>query len=326
MRIRTLDAILFAGWLIFGGAGAHAQSSQARAEDAAAYHDAIGRALQEFNLGHWTEAKVFFREAHARRPSARTLRGIGLASYESRNYVDAIDYLGQALVSSVQPLTADMRNAATKLIEQSRQFVMRAEIELSPNAAELFVDGKPVRLASDGSTLLDPGEHELSVVAAGYTTLQRRVNTEGGSSRQLHFVLKPKPVVAARVASEVQPHVVRLHEAAPEPEPEPGSDSESLLPWLAIGASVAVVATGGVLLGLGLADKSAVEDTRDGGSWAAKKSANERAVPLQMAGGVMIGVGVAGLAASLAWQLWPEDERALTLYVAPGGLTLRERF
>jgi hypothetical protein len=329
MRIRTLDAILVAGWLILGSASAHAQSSRAGAGDAA-YHEAIGRALQEFNLGHWTEAKVFFREAHARRPSARTLRGIGLACYESRNYVEAIDFLGQALVSSVSPLTADMRSAATKLIEQSRQFVMRAEVELSPKNAELFVDGKPVRLAADGSTLLDPGEHELSVIAAGYDTSQRRVNTEGGSSRQLHFVLKPKLVLAAQAATEVHPDHVNPSVPSPVPLPVPASnsdsDSESLLPWLAIGASVAVAATGGVLLGLGLSDKAAVEDTRDGGSWANKKSASERAVPLQTAGGVMIGVGVAGLAASLAWQLWPSEERGPTVYVAPGSVVLRERF
>lgn len=320
MRIRTVDAIGLASWLILGAASAHAQSSKTRAEDAA-YHEAIGRALQEFNLGHWTEANVFFREAHARRPSARTLRGIGLACYESRNYVDAIDFLGQALVSSVQPLTADMRTAATKLIEQSRQFVMRAEVELSPKNAELFVDGRPVRLAADGSTLLDPGEHELSVVAAGYTTSQRRVNTEGGSSRQLHFVLKPKPVLAVQTAIEVHPDLARESESESDSEPDSDSDSESLLPWLAIGASVAVAATGGVLLGLGLSDKAAVEGTRDGASWADKKSANERAVPLQTAGGVMIGVGVAGLAASLAWQLWPSE-----LHVAPGALLFRGRF
>jgi hypothetical protein len=318
MHTSTLDAILLAGWLSLGAASVHAQASQARAEDAA-YHEAIGRALQEFNLGHWTEANVFFREAHARRPSARTLRGIGLASYESRNYVDAIDFLGQALASSVQPLTTDMRNAAMKLIEQSRKFVMRAEVDLSPKNAELFVDGKPVRLAADGSALLDPGEHELTVTAAGFHASQRRVNTEGGSSRQLHFVLEPKPVVPAQAASEVQPALVPATSAT-------DSDSESLLPWLAIGASVAVAATGGVFLGLGLSDKAAVEGTRDGGAWASKKSASERAVPLQTTGGVLIGVGVAGLAASLAWQLWPSEEHALTLSVAPGGLEFRERF
>jgi len=340
MRIRTFAAAQLASWLILGTASAEAQTAQTRANDAA-YHEAIGRALQEFNLGHWTEAKVFFREAHARKPSARTLRGIGLACYESRNYVEAIDFLGQSLQSGVQPLTPDMRSAATKLIEQSRQFVMRAEVELAPKNAELFVDGKPVKLAADGSTLLDPGEHELSAIAAGYTTVQRRVNTEGGSERQLHFVLKPKsgavaaasvpvpqraaaPVVAAPEAAEPQPKLA-LMEVEAEPAPESDSGSDSLLPWLAIGGSVAVAATGGVLLGLGLSDKAAVETTRDGGSWPNKKSANERAVPLQTAGGVMLGVGVAGLAASLAWQLWPSEEQAVSLQVGPGAVTLRGR-
>jgi hypothetical protein len=323
MARRTVEATVVAVCLVFGAASASAQQSKSRADEAA-YHDAITRALDEYNLGHWTEAKVFFREAHARKPSARTLRGIGLACYESRNYVEAIDFLGQALASSVQPLTPDMRSAAQKLIEQSRQFVMRAEIELVPETAELFVDGKPVQLAADGSTLLDPGEHEISVVAPGYETAQRRVNTEGGSARQLHFVLKPQgahkqPIAAPRsVRSELA-----LNDAGSASTP---SDSESVLPWLAIGGSVAVAATGGVLLGLGLSDKAAVEGTRDGASWESKKGANERSVPLQTAGGVALGVGLAGLAASLAWQLWPSDERALSVQLAPGAATLRTRF
>jgi hypothetical protein len=336
MRIRTLDAALLASCLILGAGRVHAQTAQTRANETA-YHEAIGRALQEFNLGHWTEAKVFFREAHARKPSARTLRGIGLACYESRNYVEAIDFLGQALQSTVQPLTPDMRAAANKLIEQSRAFVMRAAVELTPANAELFVDGKPVKLAADGSTLLDPGEHELSAMAAGYTTVQRRVNTEGGSERQLHLVLKPTSVAAApapqpasAVAAPVpveraQPKLAQT-EVRAQAALEPDSEPDSLLPWLAVGGSVAVAATGGVLLGLGLADKAAVESTRDGGSWADKKSASARAVPLQTAGGVMLGLGVAGLAASLAWQLWPSQEQGLSLDVAPGAVTLRERF
>jgi hypothetical protein len=322
MRRRIIDAAFLATWLSLQTFVAQAQSRQ----DDAAYHEAINRALQEFNLGHWTEAKVFFREAHARKPSARTLRGIGLACYESRNYVEAIDYLGQALENRVQPLTAEMRAAANKLIEQSRRFVMRAQIELSPKNAALFVDGKPVSLGADGSVLIDPGEHEISATAPGYATVQRRVNSEGGSERQLHFELSPQG--SARAVSAAQPAPEATVAEAPAPlEAEPADEGGSaLLPWLAIGGSVAVAATGGVLLGLGLSDKAAVEDTRDGGSWSSKKSANDRAVPLQVAGGVMLGVGVAGLAASLAWELWPSDERESALLIGPGVLTLRERF
>jgi hypothetical protein len=323
MTRRTVEATLVAVCLLAGAASASAQS-KSRSEEAE-YHEAITRALEEYNLGHWTEARVFFREAHARKPSARTLRGIGLACYESRNYVEAIDYLGQALANSVQPLTPDMRSAAQKLIDQSRQFVMRAEIELRPASAELFVDGKPVRLGADGSTLLDPGEHELSVVAPGYETSQRRENTEGGSARQLHFVLKPQgagkqPAAAPR--GEVRSELALSGASATQPQ----SDSDSVLPWLAIGGSVAVAATGGVLLGLGLSDKAAVEGTRDGATWESKKGANDRSVPLQMAGGIALGAGIAGLAASLAWQLWPSEERTVSMQIGPGAATLRTQF
>jgi hypothetical protein len=325
MARRTIEATLVAVCLLacLASAGARAQS-KSRGEDAE-YHAAITRALEEYNLGHWTEAKVFFREAHARKPSARTLRGIGLACYESRNYVEAIDYLGQALASSVQPLTAEMRSAAQKLIDQSRQFVMRAEIQLRPASAELFVDGKPVQLGADGSMLLDPGEHELSAVAPGYETAQRRVNTEGGSARQLHIVLKPQGARKQPVAApggEVQSDLALSDSGATQAP----TDADSVLPWLAIGGSVAVAATGGVLLGLGLSDKAAVEGTRDGASWQSKKGANDRSVPLQMAGGIALGAGIAGLAASLAWQLWPAEERAVSVRLGPQGATVRTSF
>lgn len=335
MRRRIIDAAFLAGWLSLQTVVAQAQArpapatrgSAAAGEDSA-YHEAINRALQEFNLGHWTEAKVFFREAHARKPSARTLRGIGMACYESRNYVEAIDYLSQALTNTVQPLTAEMRNAANKLIEQSKRFVMRASIELVPKNADLFIDGKPVSLAADGSVMLDPGEHEISAAAAGYATMQRRVNSEGGSERQLHFALSPQAGAREASSPKVSPAPAGAVAEAPAPVDVEEHDAEgsSLMPWLAIGGSVAVAATGGVLLGLGLSDKAAVEGSRAGGSWAEKKKANERAVPLQAAGGVMLGVGLAGLAASLAWQLWPSEENDVALDVGPGFVTFRERF
>jgi hypothetical protein len=316
MRSRTIEAILLVTWLTLCATRAGAQS---RADDDA-YHEAIGRALQEFNLGHWTEAKVFFQEAHGRKPSARTLRGIGLACYESRNYVEAIDFLQQSLVSPVQPLTAEMRAAATHLIEQSRQFVMRAQIELDPSFADLRVDGKPPRFDSDGWAMLDPGEHELSVSAPGFNPLRRRVNTEGGSQRTIHLVMTPvtpKPVVA-----DLEPAPLA---ATSEVEPA-DRESGSVLPWLVIGGSVAVAATGGVLLGLGLADKAAVESAREGGSWATKQDAAQRSVPLQTAGGIMLGVGLAGLGAGLVWQLADSDSQERAVQVGAGSVTYRERF
>jgi hypothetical protein len=280
------------------------------------YQESIAKALQEFELGHWTEAKVFFLRAHAIRPSARTLRGVGLACYESRNYVEAIDYLTQSVASTVQPLTPAMHQAAADLIAEARQFVMLAHIELEPATAELRIDGKLVKVAADGSALLDPGEHELSASAPGYERLRRRVNTEGGSETQLHLVLQPLAAATQPLASDFDAP------AALE------SDADSIAPWLLIGGSAALAAAGGVLLGLGLSDKAAVEDVQDGDQWADNQPAYSRSVPLQTAGGIMLGVGVAGVAAGLAWKLWPQSEASGGTAVSFGGngISIRQQF
>ena len=308
-------ALLIVCALTLGAARGHAQHGGPDA-----YQEAIAKALQEFDLGHWTEAKVFFMRAHVLRPSARTLRGLGLACYESRNYVEAIDYLTQSLQSTVQPLTPAMRNAASSLIAEARQFVMLVRVELEPASAELRVDGKLIVPAPDGSTLLDPGEHEVSVSAPGYERLRRRVNTEGGSETELHLVLQPSAAAHHPLASDFH-----------EPEPlaaDTHGDSAKVGPWLVIGSSAALAAAGGVLLGLGLSDKAAVEDVDDGDDWSASESAYSRSVPFQTAGAIMLGVGVAGIAAGVAWQLWPESESqtgtALTLRGT--GLQLRQKF
>ncbi|HKU44392.1 MAG TPA: hypothetical protein VJR89_39805 [Polyangiales bacterium] len=307
MHTRRIAGLLLAGVLALAAPRGSAQPD--------AYQDAIGKALQEFELGHWTEAKVFFAQAHAIRPSARTLRGLGLTCYESRNYVEAIDYLQRALASTVQPLTPQMRAAAQKLIDESRQFVMHVRIELEPAHAELRVDGVPLALAADGGALLDPGEHELSATAPGYAELQRRVNTEGGSQLSLHLALQPLP----------RAPVAALHR---EPQPEQAeAEQESIGPWLLVGGSGALAAAGGVLLGLGLADKAAVEDANDADAWQDSRSAYERSVPFQTAGGIMLGVGLAGVAAGLAWQLWPQSESpGVALELSPFGMRAHSVF
>src|SRR5688572_33225726 len=88
----------------------------------AAYDNLIKKALIEFNLSHWGEAKAYFQRAHQLRPSARTLRSLGLTSYEQRLYVSALGYLRQALVSQERPLTPEMRVQVQNEIEEARSF------------------------------------------------------------------------------------------------------------------------------------------------------------------------------------------------------------
>lgn len=299
----------------------HAQAAPANSQQS--YDELIRQAVGEFSLGHWTEAKVFFARAHAANPNARTLRGLGLSCYESRSYVEAIGYMEQALQSEAQPLTAPMRADLTRLIEQSKQFVSRARIEVEPPAAELELDQKPVELAADGTLLLDPGEHELALKAQGYEVARRTLVAEGGNPLSLRVELRSLPGEA-----------VAQHELSPPSptapaEPVHAGASSSPLPWVVTGASAAVAIAGGVFVLIAAGDKARVESPKANATWKDLEGDYNQAKTFFPLGFTLIGVGVAGVAAGLAWKFWPissERETAWKLGVAPGAASVTLKF
>ena len=132
-----------------------AQASQSE------YQSLVEKGLREFELGNFGEARAFFQRAHQQSPNARTLRGLGMASYELRHYVEAIDYFQKALASKERPLTAQMHEELSQLLIQARSFVTRLKLTVTPSTALLRLDTRELFRDSDGSILLDPGSHEL---------------------------------------------------------------------------------------------------------------------------------------------------------------------
>jgi PEGA domain len=308
-----------------------AQAAEASsAYNSAQYKELVQRALQEYDLGHWSEARVFFAKAHELAPNARTLRGLALVSYESRRYVDAIRFGEQALTNRVQPLTETLRAQLQEFIDQARSFVGQARINTRPGNAELRVDGVVVQRDSDGLLTLDPGTHELVVIAAGYEAQTRTLGLESGGEVRFDIVLKTEAQELA-VSSQAEPDAdtANLATAQTRERSEQPSRGSSVAPWIVIGASTAVLIGGGVMLGLGSADKAKVENVAKGTPYSEVKSAAERAPTLLTIGWVLAGAGLAGVAAGLTWKLWPESdhgrERA-RLSVAPDGLVLSGRF
>jgi hypothetical protein len=120
--------------------------------------------------------------------------------------------------------------------------------------------------------------------------------------------------------------------AAPPPARDTGSE---IGPWILIGVSGAVAITGGVLLGLAAKDRSSVENPTHSGDqapmWTPElQSAQDRALPLSVAGFAALGVGVAGLAAGVIWKVTSDQASTETptaaLDVTPTGLRLRGAF
>jgi hypothetical protein len=308
---------------LLAAAALHAQADPVTAQtNDADYQDALDHALLEYQLGHWTEAKIFFAQAHALRPTARTLRGLALSCYESRNYVETGSFIEQALASTVQPLTPDMRAGLEKLLTLTRSFISHVYVVLEPASSELRVDQLLAQRGPDGSVAVDPGEHELSANAPGYESATRSVSAAGGHDVHIRFVLQassppPPPQLLAATTTRT----------VPLPEPDDGSQ-RGVGPFILAGASGALLIGGAVMLGLAAADKATVEHPAGGTKWAEVQSAYERGSSLFPVGFVLLGVGAAGVASALTWQLWPRSERnaaGLTLRASPCSVSIAGR-
>jgi hypothetical protein len=301
---------------------------------ATAYDETIRTALQEFKLEHWAEARILFGRAHAIRPNARTLRGLGLTCFESRRYVDAIEYIEQALVHPVQPLTAAMRQDLERLLVQARQFVTPARLLFAPESAEVQIDDRLAQaLPRESVVILDPGTHEILVTASGFEPGLRRVTVEGSDPVAVRFALTPirppmaaAPLAPAPVAPEPLPSIPPPIQAPPPPTTASNGASEEpddLAPWIVVAASGAVVVAAGVFLGVAVSSKTRVEHPDAQPVWSDYRSSYDNGKTFFPLSAVLFAVGITGAAAGLTWKFWPADDGAApatTIGLQPGGL------
>jgi hypothetical protein len=178
-------------------APAPAVSADSSASDDVVYQRLIAEGLDEFDRGNWAEARHHFLDAHERRPTARTMRGLGIVAFELRHYVEAAGWLERALHSKVVPLTDRQRAEVEAALERAHGFVGRYTLALEPQRAEVRVDGEPLELNADGTLWLDVGEHELVVSATNYQSLARKLSVRGGKLEPLDLALRrPAPDLA----------------------------------------------------------------------------------------------------------------------------------
>ncbi len=162
------------------------------------YRAMLEEAVSEYDARRYEEARALFRRAHEIAPTARTLRGIGMASFELREYVEALRSLEGALVDKRRALTPLQRQQVEALIERTRAFVGRFFLKLSPKETVVHVDGSPAIIESDGGLLLSFGRHALIAEASGAVTESREINVIGGERQELSFQLRPEAVVATK--------------------------------------------------------------------------------------------------------------------------------
>jgi hypothetical protein len=188
----------------------------------AEYAKVVEEAVKEFQAGRFVEARALFKRAHELQPSARTSRGIGMASFELSDYADAIPNLTAALTDRRKPLTAENRTQVEELLQRARSFSGHYRLDVVPSDAVLTLDGRPI-----GRELtLNAGVYSLQATREGHDPLTRTIEVKGGEDESIRV--------------ELPQIVVEL--PAPPPPPPPLEETSSALP-------IAMLTAGGVLAG-----------------------------------------------------------------------------
>ncbi len=212
----------------------------AQADDA--YQVRIREAVAEFDGHRFAEARALFRQAHEIAPNARTLRGIGLASFEMGDYVEAHRALEAALSDPRRPLTPRQREVAEGVLERARRFVGVYPLDITPRGALVSVDGGPAEPVADGPLILALGAHTVEARFGERTPARVAVVVRGGEEETLNLRLAPS-AAAARPAA---------HLALPDAEPPALTVEEtSTSPDLTFG--IVALAAGGAIAGSALA-------------------------------------------------------------------------
>ena len=178
--------------VLVGPMGVAAAEESTTSDADARYRSTLKDALAEYDAGHFEEARVLFRRAHEINPNARTLRGIGMASFELRDYVAAVRTLSAALVETRKALNAEQRTHAQGLLERSRMYVDIYTLKISPADARLLIDGRAPDTEPDGTVLLGFGSHNIEASKPGFVLRTMAVNVRGGERKELAMTLERK--------------------------------------------------------------------------------------------------------------------------------------
>jgi hypothetical protein len=278
--------------------------AQARAED---YDALVAQALAAQESSDFERSHRLFSEAHTLAPNARTLRGMGVASYRAGAYVRAIAELEAALVHPDKPLSDELRGAVETLCRRALGRVGTLSLQVSPAEAQLAIDGTPVYGAERSRLLLEPGKRKLSLRAAGYEERLLELQVVAGMQQSLTVSLTPVSTAAATQVSESSSENADAgHLQAPRQPERARSSSLLRASYGLIGLSAVAGTTAGVLAGVAKARVTRIaracrETDSEACSPAQKRSALEDAQlrRFERAINALLGVGGAALAGAV---------------------------
>jgi tetratricopeptide (TPR) repeat protein len=230
---------------------------------------------------------------------ARALYEAGVIAYDGGRFEEALEHFQRSYELSGR--TALLYNIATAA-ERARKD------ELALQTYEAF-------LAADPSTPLRPRvETRIAALREQLAAQQARVEEARAEEAR-------RAEERARAATSTE---------APAEAPPAEASRRGPGPAIVIGAGAAVAVAGAVMLGVGLADRSAVESPDAGSSWRGDVQRRyERGPALLDTGLVALPIGVIAAVAGVVWQVKrgsSDDGGGVEVGVGLGDVTIRGRF
>jgi hypothetical protein len=264
-RTRLLGWLLCGAWGFFAVDVQHAwaDTTPTPPSTTASYDHLTDEGVQAYESGRFAEARNIFKRAHELSPTARTLRTIGMCSFNLGDYVDAVWNLESSLTDKRRPLTEDQVKHVADLIARSNQRIGRFRLTLVPGEISLLVDGRVALLLARTELLLEAGHHDIQASAPGYVTAHSTLNVDGGDRTTLVFKLPPDEY-AIQTPPDGRP--ASLSAAAALRDSQPGSPREPdhvsasrAIGYVSLGLGAAGLVGFGVSGALALSQKSELD-------------------------------------------------------------------
>lgn len=269
----------------------------------------LGAGQKKFDAGDFAGALEAWAAADEIMKVPTTGLRVGKAQEKLGKLVEARDTwlrVSRSPVAEAEPraITAARKEASSLAVEVGKRIPsvsvkvagVAADVELS-----VSVDGVSVPPAA---ALLpyrvNPGEHQVSVSAAGYSQADASVSLAEGDNKTLEVTLTPVAQDAAPPVVQPLPPSDARPPAQPPPESQgPRADSSSGgAPWTVIGFSLAGVgvAVGAITGAMSSAKTSDIKETCDGNRCPGEAQADiDSASTLALISNIGFGVGIAGL-------------------------------
>ena len=309
----------------------------------------IDEALTAQNDGDFERAHGLFERAHELAPDARTLRGMGVTSFQLGRYTRAVEELDAALVHAKRPLAGELRESVVALRARAAAAIATLRLDIYPNEAPLTalqLDDVPQALPLSRSLPVDPGLHVLRIAAAGFEVHQQTIMLAPGADAKVRADLvrmAPLPVPAVKATSSLPSTPPPLPRVVDEPEKPraPASELRAIVRRRRTGIAllatgVALGAVSGGLYALGndrVADVGRLCAGQPGGTCTRQQRDDELAkrslARLELTVSSLLVGSIAASTASLAMFIWnAKARRGRTLEVGffPRGLFVRRGF